>query len=201
MVAARASSPSGGTIGPMRRLLTWLVVTIGIAALVRRLRRRRDPAARRAHADVARRRSCGRAPAQARGVSGRGAGRGAGAARGDRRGPPGRRARARSCRARRHARLREGVAHGGRRLRVDPGLRRAGAGGRRTSCWTPCRHSRRRWVGFRPSCTRFARRCARYPSRPTLPAGATALRLAGRARRGCARSSGRHRAGLLFHGF
>ena len=27
----------------MRRLLTWLVVTIGIAALVRRLRRRRDP--------------------------------------------------------------------------------------------------------------------------------------------------------------
>jgi len=28
----------------MRRLLTWLLVTVGIAALVRRLRRRRDPA-------------------------------------------------------------------------------------------------------------------------------------------------------------
>ena len=28
----------------MRRLLTWLVVTIGLAALVRRLRRRHDPA-------------------------------------------------------------------------------------------------------------------------------------------------------------
>ncbi len=27
----------------MRRLLTWLIVTIGIAALVRRLRRRGDP--------------------------------------------------------------------------------------------------------------------------------------------------------------
>ena len=33
-------SSSGGTIDAMRRRLTWLLVSLGIAALVRRLRRR-----------------------------------------------------------------------------------------------------------------------------------------------------------------
>ncbi len=33
-----------GTIGAMRRLLTWLLVTVGIGAIVRRLRRRRESA-------------------------------------------------------------------------------------------------------------------------------------------------------------
>ncbi len=37
-------SSQGGTIGAMRRLLTWLVVTVGIGALARRLKRRREPA-------------------------------------------------------------------------------------------------------------------------------------------------------------
>jgi hypothetical protein len=32
----------GATIGGMRKLLTWLVVTLGIAALVRKLRRREE---------------------------------------------------------------------------------------------------------------------------------------------------------------
>ena len=39
-----APSPVSGTIGAMRRLLTWLLVTVGIGALVRRLKRRREPA-------------------------------------------------------------------------------------------------------------------------------------------------------------
>ena len=110
MVAARASSPSGGTIGPMRRLPD-------LARGHDRHRRARAPSetsprsrSSSSPTDVVRRRSGGRAPAQARGVSGRGAARSAGAARGDGRGAAGRRARAGSCRARRHARLREGVA-------------------------------------------------------------------------------------------
>jgi hypothetical protein len=34
---------ASGTIAEMRKVLTWLVVTLGIAALVRRLRRRPEP--------------------------------------------------------------------------------------------------------------------------------------------------------------
>jgi hypothetical protein len=39
---ARWPSSGGATIGPVRRLLTWIVVSLGIAALVRRLRRREE---------------------------------------------------------------------------------------------------------------------------------------------------------------
>lgn len=38
-----ASSRGRCTIGPMRRRLTWLLVSLGIAALVRRLRRKAEP--------------------------------------------------------------------------------------------------------------------------------------------------------------
>ncbi len=44
MVAAGVSSLRSGTIGAMRKLLTWLVVSVGIGALVRRLKRQRKPA-------------------------------------------------------------------------------------------------------------------------------------------------------------
>lgn len=40
--ATAAATGARGTIGPMRKLLTWLVVTLGIAAIVRRLKRRRQ---------------------------------------------------------------------------------------------------------------------------------------------------------------
>ena len=40
----RPPSEVSGTIGAMRRLLTWLVVSLGIAALIRRLRRSSGPA-------------------------------------------------------------------------------------------------------------------------------------------------------------
>lgn len=38
--ARRPATGRADTIGAMRKLLTWLVVTLGIAAVVRRLRRR-----------------------------------------------------------------------------------------------------------------------------------------------------------------
>jgi hypothetical protein len=41
--AVRPPSEHVGTIGRMRRLLTWLVVSLGIAALIRRLRRSSRP--------------------------------------------------------------------------------------------------------------------------------------------------------------
>ena len=37
-----ASSPEGGTIVAMRRPLTWLLVSLGIVALIRKLRRRAE---------------------------------------------------------------------------------------------------------------------------------------------------------------
>jgi len=39
----RTPSHGRGTIDPMRRRLTWLLVTLGIAALIRRLRRSTEP--------------------------------------------------------------------------------------------------------------------------------------------------------------
>ena len=49
----RPGAGVGGTIGRVRKLVTWTVVTLGIAALVRRLRRRHAPEVERAGADPA----------------------------------------------------------------------------------------------------------------------------------------------------